>query len=205
MQNKRAGSLRKPMAAAVRIAKEKDLAVNRYLQRLLEDYVGAGGKLIDLADKAGVARSVLTQIRNTAQGAGNRTAPRIAGALGLDFPELYRRAHEWWDRTGGTGPVSVEGLPRASTSKSHPRVRELPGWEEGLDAARRRAPFVPERFFTAVGSMGAPPASELVAVDAEAMADLAVALYMLSVRAEASRETAAVAERVDAKRGKSRK
>lgn len=201
MQNRAPGSL-DAVAAVARIAKEKDLAVNRYLQRLLDDYVAGGGKLIDLAKTAGVARSLLTQIRSSAQGAGNRAAPRIAEALGMDFPELYRRAHDWWERTGGQGPVSLEGLPPASSVRSHPRLRELPGWEAGLEPARKRAPFVLERFFSLAGALGQPPTGEIVAIDAEAIADLATALYMLSIRAETARETREVAQRLETKRSK---
>lgn len=78
---------------AVARGKDRDVAVGKFLQRLVTEWHESGRQLTELADKAGVAKSLLTLVKERGEGAGMATAPKLAAALGYDYPVLWQLAH----------------------------------------------------------------------------------------------------------------
>lgn len=99
--------------------KGRDVAVGKFLQRLVAEWYEAGHPLKELAEKAGVAKSLVTLVKDRGEGAGLDTAPKLARALGYDFVVLWQlahgvplcRSHPEWERIAAEAERST--IPRA--------------------------------------------------------------------------------------------
>lgn len=103
--------------------KGKDVAVSRFLQGLVLKWEAAGRPLKDLAEKAGVSPSLVTQIKTRGEGVGVDSGPRLAEALGFSFPTLWQlahgaplcRTHPDWERI--VAEAEKSGVPRATIDR----------------------------------------------------------------------------------------
>jgi len=137
-----------------------------YVRKLLNDWVGEGKQLKQLAKEADVVPSLLTQIRK-GQGVGKITLPKLAPALGRTVPALIAEAYDWYEEHG---------------RKLREAVREEPAGEVEQPKALREAV---EILKTMKGPVTEDEiAASLSAFDMESLADRDVEFWVTTLGAD---------------------
>ncbi len=90
--------------------------VSEYLRFLIADWERKGGKLYVLAEQAGLAKSMPSQIKARTSDASFYSAAKLAAPLGYpDLPSLVQAAYAWWNSVDRTVRPETGAPPPART------------------------------------------------------------------------------------------
>ncbi len=90
--------------------------VSEYVRMLMSEWEAAGKTLKDLAAAAGLGSSMPSQIKNRSSDVTNYSGPKLAKALEMTYPELVKRAYEWWAKSGGATAEPIDPHPERATA-----------------------------------------------------------------------------------------
>ncbi len=118
--------------------KEPD-PVSEFIRFLIEDWEAKGAKLYVLAERAGLAKSMPSQIKARTSDASFYSAAKFANAFGFrDLPELVTAAYAWWRSSDRT---MMPNLERESALAEALRLAESYSvTKEQIDRMLRRFP-----------------------------------------------------------------